>query len=135
MSSIFSPYITQSKTLTDVQEIYTSIEKELLAVVFTFEKFRPYRILSRVIVFTDHSALCYMFSKIDAKPILIRWVLVLWEIDVEIKDKRGAENLSVDYLSKLEHPSLDKMWEREINDAFLEKHLHCYPNYSIPETI
>ncbi|GJZ16675.1 reverse transcriptase domain-containing protein [Tanacetum coccineum] len=78
---------------------YAVEAKELLAVVFTFDKFRQYLVLSKTIVFTDHSALRYLFTKQDAKPRLIRWILLLQEFDIKIRDKRGAENLAADHLS------------------------------------
>nr|GEX64059.1 reverse transcriptase domain-containing protein [Tanacetum cinerariifolium] len=56
-----------SKTMTDGQAHYTTTEKELLAMVYAFEKFWPYLVLSKIIVYTDHSALKYMFNKQDAK--------------------------------------------------------------------
>nr|GEU70020.1 reverse transcriptase domain-containing protein [Tanacetum cinerariifolium] len=68
-----------SKTMTDAQVHYTTTEKELLAMVYAFEKFRPYIVLSKSIVYTDHSALKYLFNKQDAKPRLLRWVLLLQE--------------------------------------------------------
>ena len=95
----FQPIYYASRTLNDAQLNYTTTEKEPLAVVFAFEKFRSYLILSKVVVFTDHSALRYLFSKQDAKPRLIRWILLLQEFDVEIKDKNGIENLVADHLS------------------------------------
>ncbi|GKB29821.1 reverse transcriptase domain-containing protein [Tanacetum coccineum] len=61
-----------SKTMTDAQAHYTTTEKELLAVVYAFEKFRPYLVLSKTIVYTDHSALKYLLAKQDAKPRLLR---------------------------------------------------------------
>nr|GEX22819.1 reverse transcriptase domain-containing protein [Tanacetum cinerariifolium] len=70
-----------SKTMTDAQAHYTTTEKELLAVVYAFEKFWPYLVLSKSIVYTDHSALKYLFNKQDAKPRLLRWVLLLQEFD------------------------------------------------------
>ncbi|GKB04484.1 DNA helicase [Tanacetum coccineum] len=85
----FKPIYYASKTLNDSQAHYTTTEKELLAVVFSFDKFRPYLILSKTIVYTDHSALKYLFSKQDAKPRLIRWVLLLQGFNIEIKDKKG----------------------------------------------
>ncbi|GKF11728.1 reverse transcriptase domain-containing protein [Tanacetum coccineum] len=48
-----------------------AIEKEMLAVVYAFEKFRPYLVLSKSIVYTDHSTLKYLLSKQDAKPRLL----------------------------------------------------------------
>ena len=68
-----------SKTLADAQLNYTTTEKELLAVVFTIEKFRTYILGSKIIVYTDHAALNYLLSKKEAKLQLIRWVLLLQE--------------------------------------------------------
>nr|GEZ06130.1 reverse transcriptase domain-containing protein [Tanacetum cinerariifolium] len=62
-----------SKTMTDAQAHYTITEKELLAVVYAFEKFRPYLVLSKTMVYTDHSALKYLLTKQDAKPRLL-WI-------------------------------------------------------------
>jgi hypothetical protein len=63
----FQPIYYASKTLTEAQAHYTTTEKELLAMVYTFEKFWPYLILTKCIVYTDHSALKYLFAKKDAK--------------------------------------------------------------------
>ena len=63
-------------------------KKELLAIVFAFEKFRSYLLLSKVIVYIDHSTLKYLMAKKNAKPRLIRWILLLQEFDVEIRDKK-----------------------------------------------
>nr|GEX94825.1 DNA-directed DNA polymerase [Tanacetum cinerariifolium] len=84
----FRPIHFASKTLNNAQQNYTIIEKELLAAVFTFDKFRSYLVLSKTVVFTDHSALKYLFAKQDAKPRLIRWILLLQEFDIEIKNKK-----------------------------------------------
>nr|GEV65964.1 DNA-directed DNA polymerase [Tanacetum cinerariifolium] len=86
----FQPIHYASKTMMDVQAHYTTTEKELLAVVYAFEKFRPYLVLSKTIVYTDHSTLKYLLAKQDAKPILLRWILLLQEYDVIIRDKKGA---------------------------------------------
>ncbi|GKA13921.1 reverse transcriptase domain-containing protein [Tanacetum coccineum] len=67
----FQPIHYASKTMTDAQAHYTTTEKELLAVVYDFEKFRPYLVLSKTIVYTDHSALKYLRAKQDAKPRLL----------------------------------------------------------------
>ncbi|GJT52609.1 reverse transcriptase domain-containing protein [Tanacetum coccineum] len=68
----FQPIHYASKTMTEAQIHYTTTEKEMLAVVYAFEKFRPYLVLSKSIVYTDHSALKYLMNKQDAKPRLLR---------------------------------------------------------------
>ncbi|GJT20296.1 reverse transcriptase domain-containing protein [Tanacetum coccineum] len=68
----FQPIHYASKTMTEAQAHYTMTEKELLAVVYAFEKFRSYLVLSKSIVYTDHSAIKYLFAKKDAKPRLMR---------------------------------------------------------------
>ncbi|GJU81619.1 reverse transcriptase domain-containing protein [Tanacetum coccineum] len=89
----FHPIYFASKTLNPDQQKYTVTEKELMAVVFAFDKFRSYLILSKTIVHTDHSALRHLFKKQDAKPRLIRWILNLQEFDVEIKDRKEQKML------------------------------------------
>ncbi|GJU82268.1 reverse transcriptase domain-containing protein [Tanacetum coccineum] len=89
-------YHYASKTLNNAQAHYTTTEKELLAVVFSFDKFRPYLILSKTIVYTDHYA---------------------------FKIKKGAKNLAADHLSRLENTNIGELVEEEIKDKFLDKHL------------
>ena len=99
---IFQVIYYAIRTLNDAQFNYATTEKELLAIVFAFDKFRPYLIGNKVIVHTDHSAIKYLMTKKDAKPRLIQWVLLLQEFDLEIKDKKEIENLVADHLSRLE---------------------------------
>jgi len=82
-------------------------------VVFAIDKFRSYLVGAKVIVYTDHAALKYLLTKKDAKPRLIRWILLLQEFDIEIRDKKGVENSVADHLSRLHHKDT---YELPIND-------------------
>ncbi|CAA6674259.1 unnamed protein product [Spirodela intermedia] len=82
-----------SKTISDAQLNYTTTEKELLAVVFSLERFRSYILGAKIIIYTDHAALKYLLNKKDAKPRLLRWILLLQEFDLEIKDKKVSRML------------------------------------------
>ena len=86
-----------SKTIAEAQMNYTTTEKELLAVVYALEKFRPYILGSKIVIYTDHAALKYLFSKKESKPRLIRWMLLLQEFDLEIKDNKGSKNAVADH--------------------------------------
>jgi hypothetical protein len=102
-----------SKTLTGPQLNYATTEKELLVMVFAIEKFISYLVGAKVIVYTDHVALKYLLMKKDAKPCLIRWILLLQEFDLEIRDKKGVGNFVADHLSHLQFEESDEL---PIND-------------------
>ena len=74
-------------------------DKEMLAMEFACEKFRPYILGTHVVIHTDHAAIKYLMEKKDAKPRLIRWVLLIQEFDLEIKDKKSSDNVIADHLS------------------------------------
>ncbi|GKD42907.1 reverse transcriptase domain-containing protein [Tanacetum coccineum] len=112
-SKIFHPIYFASKTLNTAQQKYTITEKELMAVVFVFENFRSYLILSKTIIHTDHSALKHLFKKQDAKPHLIRWILLLQEFDIEIKDKK---DVVADHLSRIDNNESSN--DSEVDDNF-----------------
>ncbi|XP_050889325.1 uncharacterized protein LOC127094545 [Lathyrus oleraceus] len=101
---------------------YATTEKELLAVVYTFDKFQQYLLGSKVIVYTDHAALKYLFAKQDSKSRLLRWILPLQEFDVEIRDKRGYENTVADHLSQMS-PIEEIEDKRPIKDEFADEHI------------
>nr|GFA12463.1 reverse transcriptase domain-containing protein [Tanacetum cinerariifolium] len=114
----FKPIHYASKTMNDVKTNYTTTEKEMLAVVYAFEKFRSYLIMTKSMVYTDHSALKYLFAKKNAKARLLRWVLLLQEFDFEVLDTKGAENLAADHLSRLENSYENVLDPKEINETF-----------------
>ena len=87
-----------------------------------------------MIVFTDHVAFKYLMSKQDAKPRLIRWILLLQEFDLEIMDKKGVKNVVANHLSRLpfEHPTYD---DSPIGETFPDEQLmscHAWNSVSIP---
>ena len=69
--------------------------------VYALDKFRSYLIGSDNVIFTDHSTLKYLLTKQNSKAHLIRWILLLQEFNIQIRDKKGVENVVVDYLSRL----------------------------------
>jgi hypothetical protein len=91
--------------------------KKLLAVVFAIDKFRSYLVGAKVIIYTNHATLKYLLTKKDAKPHLIRWILLLQEFDLEIKDKKGVENSIADHLSRMQFKN---PYELPINDSLLD---------------
>ncbi|RDX72758.1 Retrovirus-related Pol polyprotein from transposon 17.6, partial [Mucuna pruriens] len=82
------------------QSNYTTTEKEHLAIVFSLDKFCSYLLSSKIIIFSNHAALRFLLKKPDEKPRLIRWMLLLQEFDIKIRDKKGAENYVADHLSR-----------------------------------
>jgi len=120
-----------SKTLTGAQLNYATIEKELLAVIFAIDKFRSYLVGAKVIVYTDHAALKYLLTKKDAKPRLIRWILLLQEFDLEIKDKKGVENSVADHLSCMIITSTQEALINDfLRDDMLLKVTTSHPSYA-----
>nr|GEY18744.1 reverse transcriptase domain-containing protein [Tanacetum cinerariifolium] len=118
MSSSRRPIYYASKTMTEAELNYTTMEKEMLAMVYAFEKFQSYLILNKSIVYTVHSALKYLFAKKDYKAGLLRWVLLLQEFKFKVIDTKGTENLAADHLSSLENPHQNMLDPKEINESF-----------------
>nr|GEX36801.1 reverse transcriptase domain-containing protein [Tanacetum cinerariifolium] len=114
----FMPIHYASKTMTEAESNYTTIEKEMLAVVYAFEKFRSHLILNKSIVYTDHFVLKYLFAKKDSKARLLRWVLLLQEFKFKVIDTKGVENLAANHLSRLENLHQNVLDPKKINKSF-----------------
>ena len=69
--------------------------------VYALDKFQSYLIGSDIVIFTDHSALKYLLTKQNSKARLIRWVLLLQEFNIQIRDKKGVDNVVAGHLSRL----------------------------------
>ncbi|GJW07392.1 reverse transcriptase domain-containing protein [Tanacetum coccineum] len=130
----FRPIHYERKIMTEAESNYTITEKEMLAVVYAFEKFRSYLIMNKSIVYTDHSALKYLFNKKDAKARLLWWVLLLQEFDFKVIDTKGAENYAGDHLSRLENPYENVLDPKEINENFPLETLNMVTSHGNPST-
>nr|GEW75947.1 DNA-directed DNA polymerase [Tanacetum cinerariifolium] len=113
----FRPIHYASKTMSEAESSYTTTEKEMLAVVYAFEKFRSYLIMNKSIVYTDHSALKYLFAKKDSKARLLRWVLHLQEFTFKVIDTKGAENLAAYHMKPLKSSKLATLDPQEVTMA------------------
>jgi hypothetical protein len=74
-----------------------------------------------VIIYTNYAALKYLLTKKDAKPRLIRCILLLQEFDLEVKDKKGVENSVADHLSRMQ---FENPQELPINDSLRDDMLY-----------
>nr|GEW87567.1 reverse transcriptase domain-containing protein [Tanacetum cinerariifolium] len=122
----FSRIHYASKTMTEAESNYTTTKKEMLAVVYAFEKFRSYLILNKSIVYTDHSALKYLLAKKDSKARLLRWVLLLQEFTFKVVDTKGADNLATYHLNFIVKGMSSQQKRKFFKDV---KHYFCDDPY------
>nr|GEV75425.1 hypothetical protein [Tanacetum cinerariifolium] len=90
--------------------------------------------MNKSIVYTDHSALRYLFAKKDSKARLLRWVLLLQEFTFKVIDTKGAKNLAADHLSRLENPHQNVLDPKEINESFPLEILNLVSTHGNPST-
>src|SRR5436853_4038959 len=121
-NKVFHVIYYASRTLNGAQLNYATTEKEFVAVVFSIDKFRSYLLGTKITIWTDHMAIKYLLAKKDAKPRLLRWVLLLQEFDVEIKDRKRSENQMADHLSRLDKEAI-KDDLSPINERFPDEQL------------
>ncbi|GJR87255.1 reverse transcriptase domain-containing protein [Tanacetum coccineum] len=112
----FRPIHYASKTMNEAESRYTTTEKEMLAVVYAFEKFRSYLVMNKCTVYTDHSALKYLFAKKDSKARLLRWVLLLQEEphENELDPKEINEKFPLETLSSIAVLDASTPWFADI---------------------
>ena len=94
--------------------------------LYALDKFRAYLVGSDIVIFTDHSALKYLLTKQNAKARLIRWVLLLQEFNLQIRDKKGVDNVVENHLSRL--IIAHNTHNPPINDEFPEESLLLVEN-------
>ena len=119
---VFRAIYYASKTFNEAQENYSTIEKEMLAIVFACEKFRLYILGFHIIIHIDHAIIKYLMAKKEAKQRLNMWVLLLQEFNQEIKDKKGCDNVIADHLSRVENLIVQDE-EKEIAEHFPDEQL------------
>lgn len=123
------PVSYASRTLNKSECNYSTIEKELLAIVWATNHFRPYLYGRKFLILTDARSLCWLFKCRDASSRLVRWRLKLEEFDYEIQYKPGRVNSNVDALSR--NPVLTFFPKKsETYDNFIRFH---YENDKVPD--
>nr|GFB43771.1 reverse transcriptase domain-containing protein [Tanacetum cinerariifolium] len=123
-----SPFIFSNECIQAFRTLKEKLTEAPILIAPNWDQ--PFELIS--IVYTDHSALKYLFSKKDAKARLLRWILLLQEFDFKVIDTKGAENYDADHLSRLENPYENIFYPKEINETFplesLNKVAHQDPN-------
>ena len=111
LSQNSKPVAYYSRTLNSAEKNYSTIEKELLAIIESTRHFRPYLFGRKFTVETDHNPLVWLYKIKEPNTRLARWKLKLDEFDFKIVYKKGNENKVADALSRIEihNNEVDKM--------------------------
>ncbi|GKB21129.1 reverse transcriptase domain-containing protein [Tanacetum coccineum] len=110
----------KTPTLSELEKSHFMVKMKALSLAIRFPKMglRLNKASDVLLMYTDHSALKYLFAKKDSKARLLRWVLLLQEFKFKVIDTKGAENLAADHLSRLENPYENVLDPKEINEKF-----------------
>lgn len=98
------PICYASRTLNDHEKNYSTIEKELLAIVWATKYFRPYIYGKKFDLYTDHQPIKWLHAKYkgrDINPRLQRWLIQLGEYNFDIEYIKGKDNKIADFLSRI----------------------------------
>ena len=125
-TTCFTPYTMPAEHSIMPSLIMPQLKKSFLLWSMPFNKFQPYLMGNKVLVYTDHVAIRHLMSKKDAKPRLVRWILLLQEFDIEIQDKKGTENVVADHLSWLELAQQLEPKFTVINESFPDDRCSCF---------
>lgn len=101
------PIAYASRTLSDTESRYSTIERELLAIIWATKHFRPYLYGHKFTIYTDHRPLAWLYSLKEPNSKLTRWRLRLQEYDFDIIYKKGKQNTNADALSRIKLNALD----------------------------
>lgn len=101
------PIAYASRTLSDTESRYSTIERELLAIIWAIKHFRPYLYGQKFFIYTDHRPLAWLNSMKDPSSKLTRWRLSLQDYNFEIIYKNGKQNTNADALSRIKVNATD----------------------------
>jgi hypothetical protein len=118
------PIAYASRSFNKAEKNYSTVEKELAAIVWAIKYFRPYLYGTRFKVVSDHKPLTWIMSVKDPGSRLLRWRIQLEEYDYEIVHKPGAQNSNADALSRIGAILKDEEDSEEIDEAMKGKILH-----------
>jgi transposase InsO family protein len=113
------PIYYSSRQMNAAEKNYSVTNREALAIVFAFKKYRHYLLGYKTIFHTDHSSLKYLVNQPDLSGRVARWVLLFQEFDYEVQVRPGKHHENADFLSRLPGPTPDK----PLNDDFPDEHI------------
>lgn len=95
------PVAFASRTLNEAETRYSTIEKEMLAIIWAVKHFRPYLYGKKFTIYTDHRPLAWLKTMDEPNSKITRWKLRLSEFDYDVVYKNGKQNSNADALSRI----------------------------------